>query len=103
MLGLDWIHLRCIFFIHISLLSLYYYFLIRFQENQQKKNNLPIVLGKDIHGEPVVADLSKMPHLLVAGTTGSGKSVGVNGMITSLLYHSSPEECRFIMVDPKML
>ncbi|MBV70064.1 MAG: cell division protein FtsK [Myxococcales bacterium] len=69
----------------------------------QKKNSLPMVLGKNIHGEPVVTDLSKMPHLLVAGTTGSGKSVGVNCMITSLLYHCSPEECRFIMVDPKML
>ncbi|MEE2757378.1 MAG: DNA translocase FtsK 4TM domain-containing protein [Myxococcota bacterium] len=69
----------------------------------QKKHNLPMVLGKNIHGEPVVTDLSKMPHLLVAGTTGSGKSVGVNCMITSLLYHCNPEECRFIMVDPKML
>ena len=70
---------------------------------QNKKLNLPMVLGKDIFGEAVVADLGKMPHLLVAGTTGSGKSVGVNGMITSLLYHASPEEVRFIMVDPKML
>lgn len=69
----------------------------------QKKQNLPMVLGKNIHGEPMVTDLSKMPHLLVAGTTGSGKSVGVNCMITSLLYHCTPEECRFIMVDPKML
>jgi S-DNA-T family DNA segregation ATPase FtsK/SpoIIIE len=68
-----------------------------------KKNMLPIALGKGIDGTPEVADLAKMPHLLVAGTTGSGKSVGVNGMITSLLYHASPDEVKFIMVDPKML
>lgn len=64
---------------------------------------LTIVLGKDIEGEPVVADLGKMPHLLVAGTTGSGKSVGVNAMILSILYKSKPEDVRFIMIDPKML
>ncbi|MBU6234277.1 MAG: DNA translocase FtsK 4TM domain-containing protein [Alphaproteobacteria bacterium] len=64
---------------------------------------LPLALGKDIGGEPVVAELAKMPHLLVAGTTGSGKSVAVNTMITSLLYKLSPEQCRFIMIDPKML
>lgn len=64
---------------------------------------LPIALGKSIGGEPVVADLSRMPHLLVAGTTGSGKSVGVNAMILSLLYRMSPDDCRFIMIDPKML
>ena len=64
---------------------------------------LPIALGKSIGGEPVVADLARMPHLLIAGTTGSGKSVGVNAMILSLLYRHSPEECRFIMIDPKML
>jgi len=69
----------------------------------QKKMNLPLALGKDIHGEPMMTDLSKMPHLLVAGTTGSGKSVGVNSMITSLLYRHTPEDVRFIMVDPKML
>jgi len=64
---------------------------------------LPLALGKDIGGEPVVANLSKMPHLLIAGTTGSGKSVAINTMILSLLYKLSPEECRLIMIDPKML
>jgi S-DNA-T family DNA segregation ATPase FtsK/SpoIIIE len=64
---------------------------------------LPLVLGKDIGGHPIVADLAKMPHLLVAGTTGSGKSVAVNTMILSLLYKLPPEKCRFIMIDPKML
>ncbi|MFS2223448.1 DNA translocase FtsK 4TM domain-containing protein [Pantoea sp. B65] len=64
---------------------------------------LAVVLGKDIAGQPVVADLGKMPHLLVAGTTGSGKSVGVNAMIISMLYKATPEEVRFIMIDPKML
>jgi S-DNA-T family DNA segregation ATPase FtsK/SpoIIIE len=70
---------------------------------RSKKNILPLAFGKGIDGTPEVADLAKMPHLLVAGTTGSGKSVGVNGMITSLLYHASPEDVRFLMVDPKML
>ncbi len=64
---------------------------------------LPLALGKSIGGEPIVADLARMPHLLVAGTTGSGKSVGVNAMILSLLYKHSPDVCRFIMIDPKML
>ncbi|MEZ7214073.1 DNA translocase FtsK [Klebsiella spallanzanii] len=64
---------------------------------------LTVVLGKDISGEPVTADLAKMPHLLVAGTTGSGKSVGVNAMILSMLYKAQPEDVKFIMIDPKML
>lgn len=67
------------------------------------KNALNVVLGKDIGGKNIYADLAKMPHLLVAGTTGSGKSVGVNAMILSLLYRMSPEECKFILIDPKML
>ena len=67
------------------------------------KAKLPMALGKDIEGGPAVVDLARMPHLLVAGTTGSGKSVAVNAMITSLLYHSSPDDVRMIMVDPKML
>ncbi|MBQ4812527.1 DNA translocase FtsK 4TM domain-containing protein [Pseudoalteromonas luteoviolacea] len=70
---------------------------------EQNASPLTMVLGKDIAGEPVVADLAKMPHLLVAGTTGSGKSVGVNVMILSLLYKSPPEDVRMIMIDPKML
>jgi len=64
---------------------------------------LPLALGKDIGGAPVIADLARMPHLLIAGTTGSGKSVGINTMILSLLYRFTPDECRFIMIDPKML
>ncbi len=67
------------------------------------KANLPMALGKNIGGDPIVVDLAKMPHLLVAGTTGSGKSVAINTMIASLLYHHSPDTCRFIMIDPKML
>lgn len=65
--------------------------------------HLPITLGKSIAGEPIVVDLARMPHLLIAGTTGSGKSVGVNALILSLLYRHSPETCRFLMIDPKML
>ena len=72
----------------------------KFQNSNQK---LPLCLGKDIAGKPIIADLSTMPHLLIAGTTGSGKSVGVNSMIISLLYKHTPETCRFIMIDPKML
>ena len=70
---------------------------------EESKASLPIALGQDIAGAPVVVDLAKMPHLLVAGTTGSGKSVGVNAMILSLLYRHTPETCRLIMIDPKML
>ncbi len=69
----------------------------------ETKTVLPLVLGKDIAGGPVITDLSKMPHLLIAGTTGSGKSVAINTMILSLLYHHTPQKCRFIMIDPKML
>ena len=72
-------------------------------EFKNSKNTLNIVLGKDIGGKNTYADLAKMPHLLVAGTTGSGKSVGVNSMILSLLYRMRPEECKLIMIDPKML
>ncbi|PHY94550.1 cell division protein FtsK [Acetobacter pomorum] len=70
---------------------------------QNDPGQLPLALGKDIAGEPVFSDLARMPHLLVAGTTGSGKSVGVNAMILSLLYRLSPDECRLIMIDPKVL
>lgn len=70
---------------------------------QQAESKLTIILGKDIGGEPIIADLSKMPHLLVAGTTGSGKSVGVNVMLLSMLYKATPEDLRLILIDPKML
>ncbi|HTL38511.1 MAG TPA: DNA translocase FtsK 4TM domain-containing protein [Kofleriaceae bacterium] len=70
---------------------------------RKARGRLPMAIGKDIEGAPFVVDMARMPHLLVAGTTGSGKSVGVNSMITSLLYHASPEDVRMIMVDPKML
>lgn len=72
-------------------------------EYKYSQASLPIILGKDISGEPIIVDLAKMPHLLIAGTTGSGKSVGVNAMILSLLYRLPPDECKFIMIDPKML
>ena len=70
---------------------------------QANDSDLPMALGKDIAGAPIVVDLARMPHLLVAGTTGSGKSVGINAMILSLLYRHTPESCRMIMIDPKML
>jgi S-DNA-T family DNA segregation ATPase FtsK/SpoIIIE len=73
------------------------------EEWAKNSGKLPLALGKDIGGAPVIADLARMPHLLIAGTTGSGKSVAINTMILSLLYRFSPEECRFIMIDPKML
>ena len=70
---------------------------------QEEEKGIPLSLGKDIGGSPIIADLSLMPHLLISGTTGSGKSVGINGMILSILYKFKPEDCRLIMVDPKML
>jgi S-DNA-T family DNA segregation ATPase FtsK/SpoIIIE len=70
---------------------------------QEAEARLALALGKNIGGEPIIADLSRMPHLLIAGTTGSGKSVGINTMILSLLYRLSPDQCKFIMIDPKML
>ena len=73
------------------------------REYDKTQAKLPLILGKDIGGRPIIADLARMPHLLVAGTTGSGKSVAINTMILSLLYKLSPEECRMIMIDPKML
>ena len=77
--------------------------LVGSQAYEDGSGSLPLVLGKNIAGDPVIADLAPMPHLLIAGTTGSGKSVGLNAMICSLLYRLTPDECRFIMIDPKML
>jgi len=77
--------------------------LLESKDYRFSQNSLPIILGKDIAGETMIADLAKMPHLLIAGTTGSGKSVGLNVMILSLLFKLRPDECKFIMIDPKML
>ncbi len=77
--------------------------LIENKEYRQSQFSLPVILGKDISGELMIADLAKMPHLLIAGTTGSGKSVGLNVLILSLLFKLRPDECKFIMIDPKML
>jgi S-DNA-T family DNA segregation ATPase FtsK/SpoIIIE len=77
--------------------------LLSTKDYEDQRLNLPLVLGKDIGGGPVVADLARMPHLLIGGTTGSGKSVGINTMILSLLYRLTPDTCKFIMIDPKML
>jgi len=77
--------------------------LLETDEYKNSELKLPIALGKSINGEPVIVDLTKMPHLLVAGTTGSGKSVAINTMILSLLYRLSPDQCKMIMIDPKML
>ncbi|MCX7338030.1 MAG: DNA translocase FtsK 4TM domain-containing protein [Alphaproteobacteria bacterium] len=77
--------------------------LLTTSDYQASKANLPLILGKDIGGQPIIIDLAKTPHLLVAGTTGSGKSVSINTMILSLLFKLSPEQCKFIMIDPKML
>jgi S-DNA-T family DNA segregation ATPase FtsK/SpoIIIE len=77
--------------------------LLSSNEYEKASQSLPLALGETIGGEPYIVDLTKMPHLLIAGTTGSGKSVGVNAMILSILYRLSPEQCRFIMIDPKML
>jgi S-DNA-T family DNA segregation ATPase FtsK/SpoIIIE len=83
--------------------TVYLYDLLQSPVYADSKAKLPLILGKDIAGHPIVADLAKMPHLLVAGTTGSGKSVSINTMILSLLYKYTPDECKMIMVDPKML
>ncbi len=77
--------------------------LLSSKEYERSQAELPLALGKNIGGEPIIVDLAKMPHLLIAGTTGSGKSVGLNAMILSILYRLGPAECRMIMVDPKML
>jgi S-DNA-T family DNA segregation ATPase FtsK/SpoIIIE len=77
--------------------------LVESESYGDKKHAIPMCLGRDIAGKPIVVDLTKMPHLLVAGTTGSGKSIGINSMIMSILYRLSPDECKLIMIDPKML
>lgn len=83
--------------------TVYFRELLEADEFDSSDAKLPLALGKDIGGEPIIVDLAKMPHLLVAGTTGSGKSVAINTMINSLLYRLTPDECKFIMIDPKML
>ena len=83
--------------------TVYFSEMMEAEDWARNPGKLPLALGKDIGGAPVVADLARMPHLLIAGTTGSGKSVGINTMILSLLYRFGPSECRFIMIDPKML
>ena len=83
--------------------TVYFREMIETRDYDKTQAKLPLILGKDIGGKPIIADLARMPHLLVAGTTGSGKSVAVNTMILSLLYKLPPEKCRFIMIDPKML
>ena len=83
--------------------SVYFRELLESKNFQQGRYKLPVILGKDIGGGAQIADLASMPHLLIAGTTGSGKSVGLNAMILSLLYRYKPQDCRFIMIDPKML
>ncbi|MFC0385451.1 FtsK/SpoIIIE family DNA translocase [Muricoccus vinaceus] len=83
--------------------TVYFSEMMEAEDWSRNPGKLPLALGKDIGGAPVVADLARMPHLLIAGTTGSGKSVGINTMILSLLYRFGPDECRFIMIDPKML
>jgi S-DNA-T family DNA segregation ATPase FtsK/SpoIIIE len=83
--------------------TVYFREMLETKDYEQTKAHLPLILGKDIGGKAIIADLARMPHLLVAGTTGSGKSVAVNTMILSLVYSMPPEKCRFIMIDPKML
>ena len=70
---------------------------------RRRKRKLPLALGKDVYGKTIIADLAQMPHLLVAGTTGSGKSVCINALVASMLYRFTPEELRFIMIDPKVV
>ena len=77
--------------------------IINSSDFKRKENKLPIALGKNISGIPIIGDLTSMPHLLIAGTTGSGKYVCINTIILSLLYRHTPEKCKFILIDPKML
>ena len=77
--------------------------LLESEEWRNTKAKIPLALGKDVYGNPIVADLSEMPHLLIAGSTGSGKSVCINAIITSLLYRFSPDQLRFVMIDPKVV